>query len=67
MAKQMFLFQEENYDKYTIWLSLPVENRQYIEKSFAKIIIKYFSASLNDIKNKEKFGHKQTDLKKTSY
>ena len=67
MAKQMFLFQEENYDKYTIWLSLPVENRQYIEKSFAKIIIKYFSASLNGIKKKEKFGHKQTDLKKTSY
>lgn len=54
MKKQLALFQvEENYD-FTIWPTLPQENRQKIESIFAKLLIRHLSSFLKEVKEHEK-------------
>ncbi len=50
MEKQMAFFQMEDDDESTIWSQLPEENRRKIENIFARILIKYLSSSLEEVK-----------------
>jgi hypothetical protein len=54
MEKQMAFFQMEDNDESTIWPQLPEKNRQKIENIFARILIKYLSASSKEVKDHEK-------------
>jgi len=54
MEKQMAFFQMEDNDESTIWPQLPEKNRQKIENIFARILIKYISASSKEVKDHEK-------------
>jgi hypothetical protein len=54
MEKQMAFFQMEDDDESTIWPQLPEENRQKIENIFARILVKYLSSSLEEVKSHEK-------------
>ncbi len=54
MEKQMAFFQMEGNDESTIWPQLPEENRQKIENIFARILIKYLSLPLEEVKDHEK-------------
>lgn len=52
MEKQLAFFQIEG-DDCQLWSELPEENRQNIETIFAKLLIKYLTASLEGVKRNE--------------
>jgi hypothetical protein len=54
MEKQLAFFQVEGNDDFTIWPDLPEQNRQKIESIFAKLLIRYLSSSLEEVKKHEK-------------
>ena len=54
MEKQMAFFQIEADDESTIWHHLPEQNREKIEIIFARVLIKHFNSSLEEVRDHEK-------------
>jgi hypothetical protein len=53
MEKQLDLFRFDN-NCSSIWLGLPAETRQKIERIFAEVIIKQLGSSSKEVKDHEK-------------
>lgn len=53
MEKQLAFFQIEEENDCQLWPELPEENRHNIETIFAKLLINYITASLEEVKGNE--------------
>ena len=54
MEKQLAFFHVKEKDDFQLWFKWPEKNRHKMETIFAKLLIRYLSESLEEVKKNEK-------------